>query len=257
MRQTDKCARMIARAAAWAIALAGVVTPNATAMQGSGGAALGGPVIASRIGALLDDAAGESEAEPSSGAIVRLVTPASGAQKAGLRVGDVLVECNGETVQNPTDVIRLLHGVPQGGAVRLGVLREATRFGLTVYLDSGDIFGFMAPYSEGLTREGPYLRSLPRGGAARLGVVVLDLTPQLAEYFGTERGVLITSVRRWSPAERAGLKAGDVVVRIGRDSVRTATDFARALHRDLSRARLLIGVVRAGEDYAVEVKILQ
>ena len=39
-------------------------------------------------------------------------------------------------------------------------------------------------------REGPYIRTPPRGGARRLGVTVFELTPQLADYFGTKEGVV-------------------------------------------------------------------
>jgi serine protease Do len=128
---------------------------------------------------------------------------------------------------------------------------------VTVYLDSGDIFDFLAPFSTTLTREGPYLRFLPQGGAERLGVMMIDVTPQLAEYFGTAGGVLIASVRPWSPAERGGLRAGDVVTRVGANTVRTVNDLAQALHRKLSGARLSIGVTRHREAYSIEVRVLQ
>jgi S1-C subfamily serine protease len=77
----------------------------------------------------------------------------------------------------------------------------------------------------------------------------------LAEYFGTKDGVLIDSVRPWSPADRAGLKAGDVVIGVDGHAVRTATDLANALNRDLSGVRLSVGVTRDRRTSAIEVKV--
>ncbi len=50
--------------------------------------------------------------------------------------------------------------------------------------------------------------------SARLGVGIEELTPQLAEYFGTKDGVLVTSVEPDTPAAKAGLKAGDVITSV-------------------------------------------
>jgi serine protease Do len=104
-------------------------------------------------------------------------------------------------------------------------------------------------------REGPYIRTLPRGGARRLGVAVLELTPQLADYFGTKEGVLIASVRDWSPADRAGLKAGDVITAVDGIAVGTEADFTRVLHRDLTSAELSITVTRYLRKQRIEVNV--
>src|SRR5207237_3079330 len=57
------------------------------------------------------------------------------------------------------------------------------------------------------------------GSGRRLGVSVLELTDQLASYFGVRRGVLVTAVTEGSPASRAGLKAGDVITGVKRARV--------------------------------------
>jgi S1-C subfamily serine protease len=249
-----RAARLLVLLMTGGIAFAGWLVGEVVASQRLGDATAGGyPKLEPRLGVLLEDASEEGGfGRP--GAILRGVTP-GGAQDAGLRIGDVVVECDGERVQDSAGVISLLKGAPHGSPIRLGVMRQARRLDLTVFLDSREIRRFLASHATGPTREGPYLRTLPRGGAERLGVTILDLSPQLAEYFGTKDGVLIDSVRPWSPADRAGLKAGDVVIGVDGHAVRTATDLANALNRDLSGVRLSVGVTRDRRTSAIEVKV--
>ena len=77
----------------------------------------------------------------------------------------------------------------------------------------------------------------------RLGVQLNPLSPQLAEYFGTpEGGALVASVTKDSAAEKAGLKAGDVITSINGDTVRSTDDLINEL-RDAS-GEVTIGIVR-------------
>ena len=81
----------------------------------------------------------------------------------------------------------------------------------------------------------------PRG---RLGVQLNDLSPQLAEYFGaTDGGVLVSSITKDSAAEKAGLKAGDVITSINGDRVRHTDDLIDEL-RDAKDAEVTIGIIR-------------
>jgi serine protease Do len=67
------------------------------------------------------------------------------------------------------------------------------------------------------------------GGRGRLGVTVQELSGQLGEYFGATAGVLVTAVDDDTPASQAGIKAGDVITRVGGMAVRTAPELQRRL----------------------------
>ncbi len=69
-------------------------------------------------------------------------------------------------------------------------------------------------------------------GRGRMGVMLQSLTPQLAEYFGLkeEKGALITSVQEDSPAEKAGLKAGDVIISIDGEEIEGPHDIVEIVH---------------------------
>jgi S1-C subfamily serine protease len=81
----------------------------------------------------------------------------------------------------------------------------------------------------------------PRG---RLGVQLNELTPQLAEYFGAkDGGVLVSSITKDSAAEKAGLKAGDVITSVNGGRVRHTDDLVDEL-RDAKEGEISIGIVR-------------
>jgi S1-C subfamily serine protease len=83
---------------------------------------------------------------------------------------------------------------------------------------------------------------MPRRG--RLGVGIQELTPQLAEYFGTKDGVLVTSVEPDTPAAKAGLKAGDVITSINGRTVNDGGQLIEAVQSADDGADLTVGYVR-------------
>jgi serine protease Do len=97
---------------------------------------------------------------------------------------------------------------------------------------------------------------IPGTARGRLGVQAESLTPQLAEYFGAkDGGVLVSSVTAGSAAEKAGIKAGDVITSINGDRVRDYDDLVRGL-RDTS-GEVTIGIVRDKKESTVKAAIEQ
>ena len=82
----------------------------------------------------------------------------------------------------------------------------------------------------------------------RLGVLVMPMTPDLRRHFGApvDRGVLIARVEPNSAASRAGIQVGDVLVRVGRQRVRTGDDVVQALTAR-GGGRIPLSVIRAGQ----------
>ena len=88
----------------------------------------------------------------------------------------------------------------------------------------------------------------------RLGVGVDELTDQLAQYFGANEGLLVTSVTDGSAASRAGLKAGDVITSINGRAVRSRGDLIQEL-RDAASEEITIGIVRDKKESTVTAKV--
>ena len=92
-------------------------------------------------------------------------------------------------------------------------------------------------------------------GNGRLGLTVQDLQPQLAEYFGVREGVLVTSVSSGSTAEKAGVKAGDVITTLNGAAVASASDLRQRALRLEDGAELTLGVVRDKKTMTLKGKV--
>lgn len=172
------------------------------------------------------------------GARVEEVVEESPAARAGLREDDVVVRWNDQPVESVAQLRRLVRETPPGRSVQLGVVRDGAEREVTVEVGERDLTApaalFEAPLppavGEGTPRPGAWLRVFG-GPRARLGVQLQPLGTQLAEYFGLQdrTGALVASVREGTPAARAGLRAGDVLLSVGDRTVEAPADVLRAL----------------------------
>lgn len=101
-------------------------------------------------------------------------------------------------------------------------------------------------------REGVNVRTF--FGRPRLGVSIQSMGDQLADYFGVEGGALVTDVNEDSPAEAAGIRAGDVIVSIDGESVEDPGDLMRVLS-DLQAGPVEVTVVREGAQRSFTVEL--
>ena len=91
-------------------------------------------------------------------------------------------------------------------------------------------------------------------GRPRLGANTQSLGDQLAEYFGVEGGVLVTSVHEDTPAAEGGLRAGDVIVGLGDEDIDDPDDLRRALS-DLEPGEVSVRIVRDGAEQTLTVEL--
>ena len=198
------------------------------------------------------------QAKGQSGAVVEDVRAGSAAEKAGIKKGDVIAEFDGERVRGVRHLTRLVTETPEGRTVKTAVVRDGKRVDLSVTPDSGTMasadrnFEVLVPpmrFEKRLPHDGGDMAwAMPRmpDGAwtfkgrpgelfgfksekGRLGVRVQELEGQLAEYFGTAKGVLVNSVDADSPAAKAGLKAGDVITAVNGKAVAEPSDLIDAV----------------------------
>jgi membrane-associated protease RseP (regulator of RpoE activity) len=210
-----------------------------------------------------------------SGVVVEEVFEESAAEEGGLRKGDVIVEFDGERVRSARQLTRLVQETADARKVPAVVVRDGQRVTLTLTPREGagffeDLRG-LADWGRGVRVEVPRVPAQPRArptppsvfrfddwvspGGRRLGVTVDDLSPQLAEYFGTKDGVLVTSVQDNSAAAKAGIRAGDVITRINGTTVDDPADVRRRLQSLDEGAEFTIDVVREKKPQTLKGKL--
>ena len=115
----------------------------------------------------------------------------------------------------------------------------------------------MPPMAVPAAPRAPRAARAPRLSGGYLGVELVDLTPELREHFGTAReaGVMVGRVEPGSPAARAGLEVGDIVIRVGADPVHDSWGFSGEISSRESGNALSMTVVRGGRERQLEATL--
>jgi serine protease Do len=198
------------------------------------------------------------------GIVVVGVEPDSPAGKAGLKAEDVITKYGGQEVAGTTQFRRLVRETPPGRAVALTISRDGKAQNLSVeignhHAKAGRHVRLMAP--EGMGRpDFNFNFEMPEFFDARtpkLGISAEDVSGQLGTYFGAPggEGVLIREVRPGTPAEKAGLKAGDVITKVDGQEVRTVSELRDKLREKSQEKSVALSVVRKGAEMSLSVAI--
>lgn len=191
----------------------------------------------------------------------------SPAAKAGLKKGDVVLEFNGEHVEGTVQFRRLIREIPAGHTVQVQVWRDGKSTSISVKLGSADQDGSwsmatpmpaiapVAPRAFSLNM--PNVQVFAGGGMTpTIGISAEDLSGQLGSYFGAPdgEGVLITEVESGTPAEKAGMKAGDVVVKVSGERVRNIGEMRDRLRDKRDDKSVQVTVLRRGSEQNLTVE---
>jgi len=161
------------------------------------------------------------------GVEVTAIAPGGPAENAGLKVGDVITQYNGQRVRDNEQFVLLVRATPAGRQVKLQVYRGGAAQDMTARIgfatqSAGGVPGATAPRIPDEPQDFPGWRS------PVLGVFAEGLQGQMAEFFGMS-GVLVREVASGSAAEKAGIKAGDVIIGVGSMRVAMPEDITRRL----------------------------
>ncbi len=175
------------------------------------------------------------------GALVADVTDDSPAENADLKVGDVITEFNGTEVKESNDLPAIVARTSVGDKVMVKVLRDGKEVSL--------------PVTIGELSDEEMVATLD--GEEELGLTVQSISPQYAEKLGLEsaEGVVVTSVKAGSPAHEAGLRSGDVILKMGRKPIRDLEDFIAAAKLAKKEKKALFLVQRGEGKLFLAMKI--
>jgi serine protease Do len=241
----------------------------------------------SQIGVTIRDVeetdAKENKLSTATGVLIEEVSDDSPAAKAGLKTGDVVIEFDGERVRSVRQFTRLVQETPAGRKTPAAVMRGGQRVGVTIepresngfafadgklsaLQDLGRDFAFAIPRpamppSPPATPKAPVPPAFPDFDTFvwrtnnGLGITVGDLSQQLAEYFGTKDGVLVTSVADNSAASKAGIKAGDVITSFNGSEVTSPSDLRQRIRALQDGDEFTVGVMREKKPMTLKGKV--
>jgi S1-C subfamily serine protease len=194
------------------------------------------------------------------GAEITVLDHDAPAGQVGLKLHDVILEVNGQTIDGAQQMKDILHYTPPGRKLQLVVSRDGSQLKVTVQLadrrkvqeealERLGASGVTSSAGNSFVSNGA---DLPSGGNFRaaifgpslhVGAMVEPLTMQMADFLGLSGGVMIKSVARKSAADAAGLRAHDVILEVGGEAVATSSDWER--------------LIRTSEGKPVQVEILR
>lgn len=208
------------------------------------------------IGVMIDDVseriAHKNKLESEEGAFVREVVPDSPADSAGIQEGDVIVAFNDKKIEDPGDLVDAIRKTEPGTKATLAILRTGEKKNLTLVVGKTkkrvlSHFFRMPPI--------PQVRVSVNSHV--LGLELMNLNEQLGEYFGAanNEGVLVAEVKKGSTGDKAGFKAGDVIIRAGKRTVEEIDDVRRELRRREDGEKVEFEVLRKGTRKTLSVEV--
>ncbi len=205
--------------------------------------------------------------------IVDTVDDESPANDAGLQQGDILLEIDGQEIFDREMLAREIRMHTPGDEVELQIEREGKDRKIDVELGEysqlaiAREFEFEFPELFQM-KPGEMPENFFRATPSRLlswiseerkfiGVLIQELNPELAEFFGVDDGIglLITKVDKDTPAEKAGLKVGDVIVRAEGKATKSGNDFTRLIQGLEEGDKVKLEIVRSKKARTIEVEV--
>lgn len=178
--------------------------------------------------------------DSSEGALVGDVMKDSPAQKAGIKRGDVIIEFNGEKIGKMKELPAIVAATPVGKKVKVKILRDGREKVLTCKIEQ-------------LKEEE---EKIEKAETEDLGMTTQEVTPELARELDLDanEGVIVTAVRRGTPADDVGMRKGDVILQINRKRIDGMSAYRKELRRVGKGDTILFLVLRGRNTFYVTLK---
>jgi S1-C subfamily serine protease len=173
----------------------------------------------------------------------------SPADDSDLREDDVIQKINGDEIRKPEELTKKIRDIGAHEDIRIAIVRNGKP--MEIKAETGRLPRSFASRDD--ERRQVYRLTFP--GTRRLGARLTGLNDDLAEYFKVEEGALVLDVEDDGPADRAGLKAGDVIVRVEDEEVAEPEDVSRALSDLDDGENAELTVVRKGVKQTLDIEL--
>lgn len=202
------------------------------------------------------EAAGRLKLRETRGALVTGVSTDTAAAKAGLQKDDVIVKWNGEAIESARELGRHIRETPVGRSVKLSVMRDGREMEVTATLGERSEYMRRLRFDSRPVRTRVVRPARIRTRSLRMGLSLQGMSPQLAEYFGLKdrNGALVVFVHPDTGAAKAGIKAGDVIMSIGGETIENPSKVHQIL-RSKSEGPVEVKVMRDKQERTFTVQL--
>jgi serine protease Do len=178
------------------------------------------------------------------GALVSKIIPNSPAEKAGLQIGDIITEFNGQAIEKSADLPPMVGMTPINQEAKLTVIRQGDTE--TISFKVG-----LLPDEDAK----PVLSKTEAKPSNKLGITVIDITDEQREALdNVKNGVLVQDVESGSGAD-AGIQSGDVILRIQNNVIRNVADFDKIVKNLSVGKSVAVLIQRRGSPVFLALKI--
>ncbi len=248
-----------------ALMAGGLAAQSLGFFQGAGGNPVvevhpgGGSYLGVNLAEVTADRTRELKLKEPYGVEITRVEDGSPADKAGLKAGDVVLEYNGQRVEGMEQFGRLVRETPAGREARLLVSRGGATQAVVATLGTRKARTMGGNVFPGVEIPEIHMPDIPQMFTAwrspMLGIEAESLGPQLAAYFGVKDGVLVRSVIKDTAAEKAGMRAGDVITKIDGTGVTTPNEVSSAVRSASANKTFSVELVREHKEMTLSVNI--
>ncbi len=206
-----------------------------------------GKVIRGWLGVMIQDISPEDKdalgLKNTRGALISQVTPGSPADKYGLKPYDVIVSVNGKKIKNSTELKVIIGATKPGTFVSLGIIREGKLISKKVKIGK-------------LGEKGGENNSSPSNVEdLNLGMNLITLNKRIADNYNlpVSKGVLVVSVKPYSPADDAGILRGDIITEVNRVRVLNVAQFKRLITKakSMGKRAVMLKIKRIARDGSI------
>jgi Do/DeqQ family serine protease len=199
------------------------------------------PWLGARLQAVTPEIADSLGLKRPAGALIASVSPSSPAGRAGLKTSDLIVNMDGQTIEDPNAFDYRFATKPIGGSARLGVMRAGRELAVNVTLEA-------AP-------DTPHDELVIASPSPFQGAKISNLSPALADDLRIDpatQGVVIVDITNGSPAQSLGFQRGDLVLSVNNAKIAKTRDLERIAGQQNRLWRITI--VRGGQQMSVELR---